>query len=91
MRIKLDKNHYLNSDTYSCWITCEYEIKTGKRKGSVDEKRVSGYEPTFEMAVESYIDKKINGSDATKISQLAEEVRALKTEVRDWKEEGVNL
>ena len=85
MRIKLDKKHYLNSDTYSYWITCEYEIKTGKRKGSVDEKRVSGYEPTFEMAVESYIDKKINGSDAAEVAQLVKEIKDLKTEVRGWK------
>ena len=87
MKIKLDKKHYLKSEPGCCWIVCETKTKSGKPS----ERRVSGYVPTFEMAVESYINRKINGSDATKISQLAIEVRALKTEVRGWKEEGVNL
>lgn len=40
---------------------------------------------TFEMAVESYIDKKINGSDAAEVAQLVKEIKDLKTEVRGWK------
>lgn len=47
MRIKLDKKHYLISEPGCCWIVCETKSKSGKSS----ERRVSGYVPTFEMAV----------------------------------------
>lgn len=81
MRIKLDGTHTLCSDEYCCWIT-----RTVTPKGKKPyEKRVSGYVPTFQMAVESYINKKINSSGAEEISQLAGEVSALVEEARSWK------
>lgn len=81
MKIKLDKKHYLISESDCCWIVCETKSKSGKPS----ERRVSGYVPTFEMAVESYINKKINGSNASEIAQLAKEVEELKEEVKSWK------
>ena len=81
MKIPLDDKHILCSEEFCCWIV---QIVTPE-KGKPYERRVSGYVPTFEMAVESYINKKINSSEATKISQLRDEVRKLKQEVRKWK------
>lgn len=81
MRIKLDDNHYLNSDQYCYWITCEFI----NDKGKLMERRVSGYKPTIDTAVESYIDKRINTSEAVKITQLANDVKKLKKDIKTWK------
>lgn len=80
MRIKLDRKHTLCSNEWCCWIT-----RTVTPKGKKPyERRVSGYVPTFQMAVETYINKGINSSGAEEISQLSEEVSALVQEVRAW-------
>ena len=84
MKIPLDNKHTLCSEEFCCYIL---ETVTPK-KGKPYERRVSGYVPTFEMAVESYVNKKINSSEATKISQLKDEVKKLKQEVRAWKDKG---
>lgn len=80
MRARLDEKHTLCSDEYCCWIT---QTVTPKGKKPY-EKRVSGYVPTFQMAVESYVNKKINSSEAKEIRQVANEVAALAEEVRAW-------
>lgn len=80
MRIPLDDKHILCSEENCCWIM---QMVTPE-KGKPYERRVSGYVPTFEMAVESYIKKKINSSEATEIRQLKAEVESLKEEVRSW-------
>ena len=83
MRIKLDDKQWLNSDTYSCWITRETINKNGKKT----VRNMSGYYPTFEGAVVSYIEKRIKSSEADKISKLKNELKELKAEVRGWKKE----
>lgn len=85
MKIKLDGKHFLNSDPYCYWITCLVEPTEKSRKKKPYEVRVSGYMPTFEQAVESYIDTKINTSTAESITKLKEDIRKLKKEVRGWK------
>lgn len=84
MKIKLDEKHFLNSDPYCYWITCLVEPSEKSRKKKPYEVRVSGYLPTFEQAVESYIDGRINSSMATNLSKLKEDIRKLKDEVRGW-------
>lgn len=81
MRIPLDDKHILCSEENCCWIM----QTVTPEKGKPYERRVSGYVPTFEMAVESYIKKKINSSEATEIRQLKAEVESLKEEVRSWR------
>ena len=80
MRIPLDDKRILCSEENCYWIM----QTVTPEKGKPYERRVSGYVPTFEMAVESYIKKKINSSEATEIRQLKAEVEALKEEVRSW-------
>lgn len=84
MKIKLDDTHWLNSDVYCYWITCLVTPGKDSRKKKPYEVRVSGYLPTFEQAVESYIDGRINSSMATNLSKLKEDIRKLKDEVRGW-------
>lgn len=81
MRVRLDEKHTLCSEEQCCWIMRTVTPKDKKPY----EKRVSGYVPTFQMAVESYVNKKINSSKAEEISQLADEIDALVQEVRAWK------
>lgn len=81
MKIKLDAKHYLISESDCCWIVSETKNKNGKPS----VRRVSGYTATFETAVDSYINKKINGSNALEIAHLAKEIDELKAEVRSWK------
>ncbi len=82
MRIQLDEHHFLNTDNFCCWITREKPNKDGK----VNPRNMSGYYPTFTGAVESYIERRIKTSEATEISELKNEIEALKTEVRGWEE-----
>lgn len=83
MRIKLDEKHYLNSDPYCYWISCEVKSENAKKK--VYDKRVSGYCTTLESAVHSYIDRQIMSSEAESLKELVEEVRKLKKTVNGWK------
>lgn len=81
MKIKLDDKHWLNSDRYSYWITALVETENKKPY----ERRVSGYQPTFGQAVESFIDYFVSESQAKSITKLSEDIRKLKAEVRGWK------
>lgn len=85
MKIKLDDKHFLNSDQYCYWITCEYEIEKGKGAGSIAERRVSGYRQTFAQAVDSFIEKKIGGAEINDYKMLVEIIGKLKKEVEGWK------
>ena len=85
MKIALDEKHYLNSDQYCYWITCDvtYKGKDGNEK--TVERRVSGYTRTFSDAVESYIENRIRTSEAAKIVELKDEVKKLKKTVSGWR------
>lgn len=85
MRIKLDEKHYLNSDPYCYWISCEAKSENAKKK--VYDKRVSGYCTTLESAVHSYIDRQILSSEAETLKELAEDIKKLKKTVKGWKVE----
>ncbi len=65
MKIKVGK-YILNSDALNFWITEEYETKSGK----TDERMVTGYCYTFEKLLETFLQRKIGGSDATTLSAL---------------------
>lgn len=86
MKIPLDETHWLNSDAYCYWITCLVEPGEDSRKKKPYERRVSGYVPTFEMAVDSFIDKYANESTAKSLNKLKKEIQSLKAEVRAWKD-----
>ena len=84
MEIKLDDRHFLMSDKYCYWIETEVIPEEGKKKPY--RKRISGYTPTFEQVVESYINSKIKSSEVMKLNKLSNEIKALKEEVRGWHE-----
>lgn len=83
MRIQLDEKHSIVSDAYSCWIEETVIPKEGKQRPYT--RRVSGYRPSLDTLVCSYITKKILSSDATKLEELTQEVQDLKKEVMSWK------
>ena len=85
MKIKLDDKRYLNSDKYCYWITSEYTIENGNKAGSIVERRVSGYSPTLEGVINSYIDRHICSSDATTLKELDAEIKKLKKDLKKWK------
>ena len=86
VKIKLDDSHWLNSDAYCYWITCIVEPGEDSRKKKPYERRVSGYVPTFEKAVESYINGRVNESTAKSLNRLKQDIQNLKAEVRAWKD-----
>lgn len=86
VKIKLDETHWLNSDAYCYWITCLVTPTEKSRKKKPYEVRVSGYLPTFEQAVESFINFEVNNSTATSLNKLKKDIEKLKEEVRAWKD-----
>lgn len=85
MKIKLDEKHYLNSDKFCYWITCDCKYEEGENKGKTYERRVSGYTVTIEQAVDSYINSHVRSLEVEKITKLAEEIKKLKRTVKSWK------
>lgn len=81
MRIKLQKNLWLNGDRYCCWITMEKESRSAKR--SLITENISGYHTSIESLVKAVIDKEIMSKRDTKsIKELSEAVNNLKDEIR---------
>lgn len=85
MRIKLGDKYWLNGDRYCFWITEEYTVKKGKNAGSTDERACTGYTPTFEQCVESFIEKGLGGAEIDDLKELVKTVTDLKEEVRSWR------
>lgn len=83
MKIRLDKTHILCSDAYCFWITVDVEPKKSGAKAY--EKVVSGYHPTAEAAMASYVTKAFRSSEAETVKALEADVQALIREVRAWK------
>lgn len=82
MKIKLDDNHFLNSDPYCYWITVL--VKNEKNPEKPYERRVSGYCSTIEDTFIDYIDKKIKSSNTDKISKLCSQITKLKEEIHTF-------
>ena len=87
MRIKLDDKHYLCSDPYCYWITCEVTYKGRDGKEKTTDRRVSGYSRNFSEAVESFIEKKIKSSEASNLAELKDDIEQLKSTVLKWRRE----
>lgn len=82
MKIKLDKNHFLNSDPQCYWVTVEVK---SEKSGKTYERVASGYYSDPLDAINSYVDRKVRASEATTIEQLIKEVEALKKQIKSWK------
>lgn len=81
MNIRLDDKHTLNTDNYCCWITTDVVNKNG----DVNQRRVSGYLPTIEQAVESFVKHDFMSSEAQTVVELEKEVKKLKQRISKWK------
>ena len=85
MKIKLSDKYYLNSDKFCYWITEEVEVKTGKNKGSITEKRISGYMNTFAGVVDTFVEKKLKAAETGDMEELSQIITELKETVLSWK------
>ena len=85
MKIRLGKKYWLNSDQFCFWITQDVKIKAGKKAGSIEERRCSGYTATFEQCVDSFIDRQIKKAEIAQYSELVKLITDLKKEIRSWK------
>lgn len=74
MKLKLDDNHCITSDTRNIILGQPKKIKdkkTGEEKEIVE---AFGYYRTIEQALYAYIDLRIRKSEAETIKQLADEI-----------------
>ena len=85
MKIILDDTYTLKGDAYCCWITEKRVTEEGKEY----EEPVSGYYPTFGMAMEGYIERKIRGDKVTSLTALKREIAEIKKQVKHWKAKAV--
>ena len=72
MKIRVG-NYILNSDGLNYWITEAYETKSGK----TDERMITGYCWTFEKCRQTFLERRIGGSEATTLEELIEALRAV--------------
>ena len=80
MKVKLDERHTLLSDQYCCWIE---QTRTAEKTGKDYQVRVSGYCNTVEQALESYINRRLLGSDLESAAELRDSIRDLKSDIRE--------
>ncbi len=81
-QIQLDDKHWLCWDGFSnYWIVAETKAKNGKPY----MKRVSGYCSSFPDAVDSCIEKRIQTAEVNSLKDLADEIKAIKRDLRSWK------
>ena len=85
MDIKLDDSYTLKGDTYCCWVVKTIVSDDGKKY----ERQVSGYYPTFGLAMESYIERKIKSDKVTSLTALKREIAEIKKQVKHWKAKAV--
>ena len=62
------------SDKYSMWITKKQKTKKDTAKNEYVEERVSGYHDNIESLVESFIDRRLRGSDAKSLKEQLKEI-----------------
>ena len=82
MKIQVGK-YTLNSDSYCMWITEEREINKGKNKGNVRNKRMSGYARTFRFLLNSFVSKKVMGSDAESLEDLLKLLEQIMADIEE--------
>lgn len=78
MKVRLDDRHTLISDQYCCWIE---QTRHSEEKGTNYQVRVTGYCATFERVFESYLNKRLLGSDPETVRELLQVIKDLKEEV----------
>lgn len=80
MNIEVE-NYILKSDGLSMWIEQKYigKSKDGKDKEYV--KRVTGYLPTFQMLFQSFVQRKVKGSEAADMQEILKDLAEVEKEL----------
>jgi len=87
MKIRLDKQHILYSDTMNLWIVKEQKIKTGKKAGRLEEVKVAGYCGTIEDLLLSVRARKLRLSGVSTFEGLISENAMINKSLKIWLEE----
>lgn len=80
MRIKLDKNHVLESDAYNIWISSVEKTSTGKER-FVNE---TGYYQDIKQLFDDYKMKRCVASNAESFEELIKEVKSTSRKISKW-------
>lgn len=86
MRIKIADKHYLNSDAQCYWISQEVEVKKGRNKGNLTEKRVSGYYRLLTELLANFAEAKVRSADAETMTELKQAVKDTEKVIREMTE-----
>lgn len=78
MKVQIEDNLYIESDTYSFQLT-QY---LGVDKNGNEMKRTIGYFPTVEACINKVIDMKIKQSTAKTLKELREDVKEIREYVK---------
>ncbi|ERK16787.1 hypothetical protein L580_0366 [Serratia fonticola AU-P3(3)] len=76
MKIRIDKNWVITSDTFQFILNRRKTVKTGKEVGK-EWLDAIGYYPTIPQLVSGLIHQGIRDSDATTLAELASEVERI--------------
>ena len=80
-KLDLGDGYWLCNDKYCWWIMKEYEAKSGKNKGKVTLKNLTGYHPTVESAFLDLSEYHTRTFDVKSIKSLIKEVKSLKSSI----------
>ena len=82
--MNLDCGKYIiKSDPMNLWIEEKYAVKTGKNAGQESTKVITGYHSTFSGLLESFMLRKIRGSEAETVQQLLEDMRKVENDLKE--------
>ena len=82
-KINLGNGYTLCNDPYCYWITKDYVYESGKNKGKVYSKNITGYHSTIENAFFRLSEYHTRQFDTKSINMLIREVRRLKQTISD--------
>lgn len=81
MNIDMGK-YILKSDALCMWIEEKRKGKTKDGKETETTKRVTGYAVTFEMLINSFMQRKIRASEAECVQELLEDMAVIEEDMK---------
>jgi len=82
MRIDINDRYRIQSDNVQIMVIKKAKVsKEGSKNIGEETTRIIGYYHTVQQAFKSLVDQEILDSKATSLKELAEEVRAFKSEI----------
>jgi len=86
MKLKLNEDFYIMSDSRNIMLTQKKIVEEGKTKGEVRFDTIS-YHGTIAQALEQFMSYKLRTSEATSITQLLKELEEANKTLKEFKKE----